>query len=884
MRSTTLRPRIRAARLLGGVCSAALAGLGASQAWSQPAPAGAVEEVVVTGTRIRGVEAVGSNIIASNREEIVASGAPTTTDLLKKTPQIFGLGASETATSAQNGAANVTRGVGINLRGVGSNATLLLWNGRRFPAAGTQGQFTDPAVIPTLALERVEVVPDGASAIYGSDAVAGVVNLILRKTFSGGESFARYGGADGYHDYSLGQVLGKTWSGGHVMAAIQYDYHTALQGQDRDFYTSNLLARGGSDFRANQCFPGNVVVGGVFYAIPSTGVTPATAGALTANTRNLCDNYRRQDILPEQERTSVVLSASQDVGDRVTVFADAYYSNREFKLRGQGVTAALTVPAANPFFVRPPGTTGAVTVNYDFGPSFGIPAVPGYALSYDVVGGANVKLWGDWKAELSGSYGRSADAVKRRNNLNTAAAATALARTDPATALNLFGATPLSQALVDELSNGLFIIKSNSNLTVWNAQADGSVFDAPGGRARLAVGAEYRKEQLKGILFSGSSVAPVTVASAISRDVKAVYGELFVPLVGADNAMPGIQKLNLSIAGRYEEYSDFGNTSNPKVGLTWQPVEDLELRASYGRSFRAASLGEVDPHSSGFGLYGDTLPGPSGNQFGIGIAGGNQDLKPETAKTWSVGGHWRPDFFAGFDADVSYFSIDYENQILALRGTPGLLTNPFYAPYVVMNPTPAQVAALLASGLPINTPINASQVTYISDGRRQNLGTTLVRGFDFSLSYRWETALGDFDAGFNGEYFTKYEQAAAPGATPVKVLGLINFPQQFRGRGDLGWRKDAWNAVAYVNLIDSYIQNTVTPARKISDYATIDLHLAYDLGEGTGVGLLKDTTLALDATNLFDTDPPFVNQAGGYDPQTINPVGRLVAVSLRKRW
>src|SRR5678815_4650112 len=188
--------RLRRARLFAGAGSLVLLGLTATPALAQTAPAPAdeaVEEVVVTGSRIRGVAAVGSNVISLGRDEVIATGAPTTADLLKKVPQILGLGASETATAAQNGAANVTRGVGINLRGIGSNATLLLWNGRRFPVAGTQGQFTDPAVIPTTALERVEVVPDGASAIYGSDAVAGVVNLILRKNFSGAESFARYG-------------------------------------------------------------------------------------------------------------------------------------------------------------------------------------------------------------------------------------------------------------------------------------------------------------------------------------------------------------------------------------------------------------------------------------------------------------------------------------------------------------------------------------------------------------------------------------------------------------------------------------------------------------------------------------------------------------------
>jgi iron complex outermembrane receptor protein len=118
----------------------------------------------------------------------------------------------------------------------------------------------------------------------------------------------------------------------------------------------------------------------------------------------------------------------------------------------------------------------------------------------------------------------------------------------------------------------------------------------------------------------------------------------------------------------------------------------------------------------------------------------------------------------------------------------------------------------------------------------------------------------------------------------VDVLNTINFPQRFRGRANLGWRKDAFSAVAFVNLTDSYTQNTVTPARKVPDYVTVDLHAAVDLGELTKQSLLNETTLAIDAQNLFDRDPPFVNVAGGYDSQSVNPIGRLVAVSLRKRW
>jgi iron complex outermembrane receptor protein len=239
--------------------------------------------------------------------------------------------------------------------------------------------------------------------------------------------------------------------------------------------------------------------------------------------------------------------------------------------------------------------------------------------------------------------------------------------------------------------------------------------------------------------------------------VKAVFAELFVPIVGAGNAMPGIELLSLSLAGRYEDYSDFGDTTNPKIGLTYKPVDGVTLRGSYGTSFRAPTFTEVSTIAGGAGLYYDTLPGPSGNLTGIGIAGGNPNLKPETAKTWSIGLEIAPRAVPGLVATATYFDINYTNQIQALRGTAGLLTNPIYAAFRNLSPTQAQITALVNSGLPINNAINTSAVAFIADGRRQNLGTSLVGGIDFGLNYGWQMAEFKLDAGIRGTYYTRYK-------------------------------------------------------------------------------------------------------------------------------
>jgi iron complex outermembrane receptor protein len=866
------------------VSSLALAiaiGAAASAAQAQTASEDTVAEVVVTGTRIRGVAAVGATPIGLDREQIVNSGATSVSDLLRKVPQIIGLGPSAVATSAQNGAANATRGSGVNLRGVGVNATLLLLDGNRFPAAGTQGQFIDPSVLPFIALERVEVVPDGASAIYGSDAVAGVVNLIPRARFQGAETTVRTGFADGYSTQQISQILGHRWGTGSVVLALEHTHNSALEGQDRDFYTSDLRSRGGRDYRSTQCSPGNIVISGVSYAIPAGGVTTATAGSLTPGTSNACDNLRLNYIIPKQTKNNLLLSARQEATPNIDLFALGYYSRREVMNRNV-VTASLSVPNTNAFYVRPPGAPAGTseTVNYSFADVFGYNYVPSVSSSYAMNLGFEARLPASWRAKVTATYGRSDDVNKQRTNYYTAGGTAALASSDPTKALNVFGG-PTNPDVIALLKTGSFVIQARTGLEAVTAQADGPLFTLPGGTVRLAVGAEARNELLVTNLFTGTTLAPVSAYSHADRDIKAVYGELFVPLVGDGNALPLVQKLNVSLAGRYEDYSDFGSTSNPKFGLDWKLVEGLTVKGSYGKSFRAPSLAENSPIGGGAGLYGDTLPCATGTCYGIGIAGGNVDLKPEKATTWSTGVDWTPPAVPGLHVNLTYFSIDYRNQIVALRGTSGLLTLPYYAPYVIFNPTPAQIAALQAKFV-TNTVINVGAVTYIQDGRRQNLGASQIEGFDFAVDYAWETGLGAFELSAMGEYFTKFTFSPAPGVAPIDVVDKINYPQSLRARLGLTWRRGGWNALAALNTVSGYDNNTVTPVQEVDAYGTVDLRLAYQVQSTSG--WLKGVTVALEAQNLFDEDPPFVNVSGGYDSQSASPIGRLVGVNLSKSW
>jgi iron complex outermembrane receptor protein len=887
----------RSARLLACAAIGALAFGSAAPAFAQTDPAAPQAEeappeqtITVTGSRIRGIEPVGSNVISIDSDQILAEPVISTNDLLRRVPQVVSLGANRAGGSAQNGAANATRGAGINLRGISTNATLLLIDGRRLPPMGTQGQFTDPSVIPSIALGRVEVVADGASAIYGSDAIAGVVNLIPRRNFSGGEVRGRYGLTDGeYREGQIAGIIGQKWEGGWVTVAAEYSKNTPLYGRDLDFYQNDNRPRGGRDLRSTNCNPGTMTISGTTYAIPAGGVTGANAGALTAGTRNLCFYDGDLEVIPDQERYSVTANASQELGGSFRVFADGYWSRRTGTIPLLANVNA-TVPSTNPFYVAPTGVTpplcaanigapaGArcVTVSYSLYPQIGVISRPVHADSWNVVGGLEFMPFGDFRATLYYSHGASEEVDNRpRNGVNGGALQAALNDTNPATALNVFGGNN-NPATIAAITDNLFVITGRTRLDVVNGQLDGSLFELPGGKVRIAFGGEHRVEYTFTDLLSGRSTAPVRVADDGSRNVDAVFAELFVPIAGAGNASPGLERLSLSLAVRYENYSDFGSTTNPKFGLTYQPFAGLTFKGTYGTSFRAPTFTEVSTVAGGAGLYFDTLPGPGGNQQGIGIAGGNPGLRPETAKTWSFGVEVAPPAAPGLILSVNHFRIDYTNQIQALRGTAGLLTSPLYSQFVRFNPTPAEIAALVGSGLPINAAINQSLVTFIADGRRHNLGTTLLRGIDFMAQYQWAWGAVDFDAGFQGTYIFDYLFEAVPGAGLTDVLDTIGFAQKFRTQADIGARSGGLNARITWNHLNGYANTTVTPRQRISNYDTFDLRIGYDVSERIG--------LSFEVRNLFNEDPPYVDTAGGYDPQASNPIPRLFAVTANVKF
>ena len=846
------------------------------------------EQVVITGSRIRGAAAVGSNVISMDADAIAQTAPLTVGDLLKSIPQISFLGFDESSFANTTGTGNVARSAAVNIHGLGPQATLLLFDGHRMPMGGLQADLVDPSAIPTIALERVDVVPDGASAIYGSDAIAGVVNLIPRHNFDGALATAHMGFADGYTQHQASAIVGKTWQGGNAWLAIENSEHSRLSGLDRSYYQSNLTGNGGADYRLTQCNPGNILIGTTSYAIPNGSVTPAS---LVAGTKNRCDMTRYGDILPQQDRTSAAFRGSQAFGDQVTVWAEGVYSRRALDVNAtsQGsstVIANIVVPKSNAFYVAPLGLSPASeTIQYSFLSDLGPIHQTGYNETSNIYVGADVKLPSDWKLNLTALYGRDVTDVQNMQ-VNAAALNPALASSNPATAFNPYGTGLNSPAMLSSAFSTIFRPYAKDTLAGGEVRADGPVFQLPGGMVRLAVGAEVERYSLDAYVERGPISTPTFLPSANSRTVKSAYLEGFIPIVGTNNALSGVRRLDLSIADRQDNYSDVGSTNNPKVGLNWKPVDGLQFKGSYGKSFRAPFLTDTLLFRPGTAITPATLPDPlsaTGQSTGIRYVAGNPTLQPETAKTTSLGLSFKPTSIKGLGIDATWFSIDYDNQISSqLQNNAILQQAAIYPSVVTRNPSASQVAALLATGFAITGVLPASPA-FIVDGRPSNLGKSKIQGIDFGVNYGWSNGGNDYRVGLDGTYNITFKLAQSAAAPLVEQINTINYPIRLRARGNFGWTLGNLSTIAYLNYSSSYQNNTVTPAQTVSSWTTADIHIAYTL-EDHNAWWYKGLSIGLDVTNILDRKPPFVNIDGGYDSQQASAVGRMTMLSIGKKW
>lgn len=850
-------------------------------------------EVIVTGTHIRGVESAGSNLIVIDRDYLDKSGYATVKEIMSTLPQSFS-GAVNERFQTDSTAVNINFGAAIDLRGLGASATLVLINGRRPAPGGFNAAFVDVSNIPASAIERIEVLPDGASAIYGSDAISGVVNIILRKDYDGAETRVRYGTFSGDADeYQASQLFGRSWNGGNALAGYQYSKRDALAMTDRDFSAdSDQRSRGGDNFSSFLSNPGNIIspfTGEPAFAIPGgqDGTALAVSDLLPGVT-NLQNSAEHNNLLPEQEMHSAFFNLSQDLGARLHLFAEGRYNARDVALSGGGFETFLFVPASNAFFFGDPFGFGFpfVFVGYNFFDDLGPIVSSGESESYGGVLGATFDLGNAWQITLAGSYAKE----KNRSDspgIDFAALGQALADPDPATAFNPFGVgSNTNPATLDGIRG---TSRQRSAADLWNAdiKVDGSLFRLAGGMAKLAIGADRREENFDRDVIN-HEVGGADVSVGRGRMVSALFAELALPFVGQDNAMPGVRRMDVSLAGRYEDYSDFGTTFNPKLGLRWTPVESLTLRGTWGTSFKAPRLAELDESTNVAILFPVADPqSPSGSSSALVLVGNNENLQEETATTWTAGFDVSPATVPGLTLSLTYYDIDFVDRII----TPGpvnftniLLEEDRWTEVINRNPSQAEVDAICNSDFFLGTPESCtfSPPAVILDVRKRNLASTKVRGLDLNVKQTFDTTYGVFNVGLNGSYNFSFEQAASDASPRFDVANTLNNPLALRFRGSLSWSRGGWGVTTTINYADSYQDARSQPNRPIDSWTTVDQQVSYRTAAGDD--MLDNLSLVLSAVNVFDKDPPFVNQSIGYDPANANPFGRLISLQITKGW
>ena len=770
--------RVRTAQADTSTTTASIEEASASE---EPASRIQLEEVIVTGSHIRGVQNLSAPVIAFERKDIEASGASTTQEFVRNLTQNLN-SVSDMTFDNVNGGMGVTEsygGSGLNLRGLGGDATLVLINGRRLAASGN-GSFVDISLVPLAAIERVEILTDGASAIYGSDAVGGVVNLILRKDFSGAETTMRYGTVtSGDHtEKQAAQVLGGAWKSGHAMLNYEYFRRTELNSADR----------------------------AAFSAQP--------------------DQYESAVLIPGQQRHGAIVTISQQLGSSLQLSGDLFYGSRE-SLSGFMFLSA-------PYEVLTQGRQRGATL----------------ALNADV--------GRDWQVRFSGLTDETDSDMEQG------------LRSQPA----------------------MFTEGNNSKLRSFDLAADGTLFNLPGGSLRLAVGSQHRSESLDGTasVYTG----------AIERDVEAVYAEASVPLVGSSNRVKGIESLNLSIAGRYEEYSDFGSTLNPKMGISWEPIRGLNVRSTWGTSFKAPLLLQVNPNREYVYVTLGQYRIESGPANVIMLSGSGVNLKPEESTNWTVGFDLSPPS-APWSVTATYFDIDYKERIrtpfYSGYDTQNVLLDPAFSVVYDRNPASGYLAQLMSHPNAICFTAEFSlcpmpaveEIDAVLDSRYRNLAGVRQKGLDFSIKYDIARANSNWRVELSGTHLLDSVERLVPAAQPVSALNDVWRPVDTRLRGALYFEHGPISAAGFISYVDSYPdrREAISPdlrRTRVASWTTVDATLQMKMG--AVAAWLGKSTLSLAASNLLDRDPPYAANTSGFtfDGVNANARGRFVSLQINVSW
>jgi iron complex outermembrane recepter protein len=851
-----------------------------------------LEQVLISGSAESGTQLLlGTQLFQYSRIDIDRSGLATPEDFLRTMPQVFGGGPTQDTVLGREAGTNSAHGSGINLRGLDAGATLVLIDGKRIAPSGTAGAFDDISNIPLSIIDHIDILPDGASAKYGADAVSGVVNFVTRSNFSGLQTQARGGGVTNgsMGERQFSQLFGNTRDSGSELLSFEYFQRDPLQAKDRSQYASDLTPFGGSNFDTPIGNPGTILAGNQLWAIPKVqNGKPLTAADLTSGSGNLYDQYQGTDITPGEKRWSVFAKENQRLTDDTRLHFEGLYTRRNVTdLLTSSVPLVASVPESNPFYVNPTGASGPITVLEGSAAFFGPPTFENQIDTGNFSLGLATSPFEGWTGSGYVGYTFETQHFIQHGSFNQTALDAALSDPNPATAFNPFGdATNNNPATLASIA-GVVSHQSVSTLGTTGITATGRTLRLPGGDLEFSLGAEYRIQK-----FHSTDVVPgagITGTGGLSRNVRAEFAEVRIPIVGESNQIDWVRRLELSLGARYEDFSDVGGATIPKIGLHWGLDRDWSFRGTWTKSFKPPNLTDMAASGSESIVTRLNNPNsPSGITPVLSLFGSNSGLRPETARSWSFGTDFVPQTVPGLSLSMTYFNINYANRITDAQVTADALTQPSFDWLFTRNITPAQLTYACT-----HTVFQGSQadcltsgVTTILDNRLRNIALLKTNGMDLIGRYSFESRGGRFDFGLNGTYLFRYAQSNTPTSPLDNIVSTQNNPINLRARGSAAWTQRGLGVATFVNFENSYRDTLSVPSRGVSPWTTIDLQLSYETTADTP-GWLGKTQFVLNAQNLFNVNPPFLNNGAvgiGYDQENADLYGRMVSLEVRKRW
>jgi iron complex outermembrane recepter protein len=844
-----------------------------------------LERVEITGSAIKRIDAeTALPVTIIKVEELTRQGITNAEQAVAR------IAASQSTLGVSQGVGATTGGESnADLRGLGGNKTLVLLNGRRVANHAYEAAATDLNAIPLAAIDRIEVLRDGASAVYGTDAIGGVINFVLRREFTGAEISAEAlvpfkKGGDTHRASVVGGVTGE---GVRLMGVLDLRTQKVVEAPDRSFSASGVVPSQGQFRTSGTSFPGDL--DGFEPSLPNC--SPPSSIPNAAGTACRYDFVRDIDIVPKNQQVTMLGRMGFDLTKDISLDFEYLRAQNETRNKVAPTPTSMVLPDDSPYWI-----TGRPVTDFGGGLTGGVVnwrVVPAGKRTDEAKSVATRML-----AELKGTLGtidfraglaRSGSQVSS-DFTNGYINADLIQQGLLDGVINPFGSqTPDGAEAIQAGKIQAQVLKARGGVTTADLRLSTDLTELPGGPMAISLGSEYRRERFDYDLQdiarqAASSGLELAADTSAFRQVAGVFGELSVPFA---------KGLEVSLAARYDKYGGTGTTFNPKLSLRWQPSKEFLLRGSVNTGYRAPTLYDIyEPQQLTFtsDTYNDPLlcpndtavPGASAGvvcdqqvqqRFGGPAAYGTpvSNLKPEKSKTLTFGAVIEPT--ANTSIGVDFWWIRLRDTIDQLPEQ-SIFEDPVKFNSRIVRCSQLTVAQRADIDVCLNFPA-FDPIAYI-DTPTENLGERKTNGVDLSLAFRSPaTALGTFQVNIDGTYVTKYDYQREKGGEFQRNAGRYSDASPiFRWQhvAQFTWTAGPWSTTLAQRFKSGYDDQTAP--NKVGSYSLFDLSFTY-----TGI---KDLSLTAGLKNILDTDPPYTNQAttfqSNFDPRFTDPLGRSLNV------